>query len=88
MTTLFKNGTVFTPRGFEKRDVFVSDGKVFVNSISSFNIESADSVIDLSLIHIQMCIRDSYALPAYFHISKNRHNKDNGTAAPAPEPFH
>ena len=46
MTTLFKNGTVFTPRGFEKRDVFVSGGKVFVNSISSFNIESADRVID------------------------------------------
>ena len=47
MTTLFKNGTVFTPRGFEKRDVFVSNGKVFVNSLSSLNIESADSVVDL-----------------------------------------
>lgn len=46
MTTLFKNGTVFTPRGFEKRDVFVSNGKVFVNSLSSLNIESADSVVD------------------------------------------
>lgn len=46
MTTLFKNGTVFTPRGFEKRDVFVSDGKVFVNSLSSLNMESADRAID------------------------------------------
>lgn len=46
MTTLFKNGTVFTPRGFEKRDVFVADGKVFVNSLSSLNIDRADRVID------------------------------------------
>lgn len=46
MTTLFKNGTVFTPRGFEKRDVFVSDGKVFVNSLSSLNIDRADRIVD------------------------------------------
>ena len=47
MTTLFKNGTVFTPRGIRKREtVFVSNGKVFVNSLSSLNIESADSVVD------------------------------------------
>lgn len=29
MTTLLKNATVYTPTGFEKKDVFVSNGKVF-----------------------------------------------------------
>lgn len=46
MTTLLKNGTVFTPLGFEKKDVFVSNGKVFVDSISAFDMNRADSVID------------------------------------------
>lgn len=46
MTTLFKNGTVYTSSGFEKKDVFVSKGKVFVNSISSTDMESADTTID------------------------------------------
>lgn len=48
MTTLLKNGTVFTPLGFEKKDVFVSNGKVFVDSISSLDIDHADSIIDCS----------------------------------------
>lgn len=44
MTTLFKNATVFTPAGFEKRDVFVSGGSVFVNTIP----DSYDNLIDCS----------------------------------------
>lgn len=44
MTTLFKNATVYTPAGFEKRDVFVSGGSVFVNSIP----DSYDNLIDCS----------------------------------------
>lgn len=44
MTTLFKNATVFTPAGFEKRDVFVSGGSVFVNAIP----DSYDHLIDCS----------------------------------------
>ncbi len=48
MTTLLKNGTVFTPLGFEKKDVFVSSGKVFVDSISSLDIDRTDSIIDCS----------------------------------------
>ncbi len=46
MTTLLKNGTIYTPSGFEKKDVFISKGKVFVNSISSTDIESTDTIID------------------------------------------
>ena len=46
MATLFKNGSVYTPSGFVKKDLFVSKGKVFVNSISSTDIESADTIID------------------------------------------
>lgn len=42
MTTLFKNATVLTPAGFEKRDVFVSGGSVFVNAVPS----SYDNLID------------------------------------------
>ena len=44
MTTLFKNATVYTPAGFEKRDVFVSGGSVFVNTIP----DSYDNLIDCS----------------------------------------
>lgn len=46
MTTLLKNGTVFTPLGFERKDVFVSNGKLFVDSISSLDMNRADRIID------------------------------------------
>lgn len=46
MTTLLKNGTVFTPKGFEKKDILLSSGKVFVDSLSALEINSADSIID------------------------------------------
>lgn len=46
MTTLLKNGTVFTPLGFERKDVFVSNGKLFVDSISSSDMNRADRIID------------------------------------------
>lgn len=46
MTTLLKNGTVFTPLGFEKKDVFVSNGKVFVSAASSLDMNRAGRVID------------------------------------------
>ena len=46
MSTLFKNGSVYTSSGFKKKDVFVSNGKVFVNSISSTDKASADNIID------------------------------------------
>ena len=45
MTTLLKNATVFTPNGFEKLDLAISGGSVFVNGINSLDMESAD-VID------------------------------------------
>lgn len=48
MTTLLKNATVFTPTGFEKKDVFISNGKVFVDAISSLNSESFDWTMDCS----------------------------------------
>lgn len=46
MTTLLKNGMVFTPLGFEKKDVFVSNGTVFVGSASSFDTNCADRIVD------------------------------------------
>lgn len=46
MTTLLKNANVFTPHGFEKKDVFVSNGMLFVNSTSSLNTESFDMILD------------------------------------------
>ena len=46
MTTLLKNGMIFTPTGFEKKDVFVSNGKVFVSSISSLDMQRADRIVD------------------------------------------
>ena len=45
MTTLLKNATVFTSNGFEKCDLVVSGGSVFVNGIDSLDMNSAD-VID------------------------------------------
>ena len=45
MTTLLKNATVFTSNGFEKCDLVLSGGSVFVNGKDSFDMESAD-VID------------------------------------------
>ena len=46
MTTLLKNGMVLTPLGFEKKDVFVSNGKVFVSSTDTFDTDHASSIID------------------------------------------
>lgn len=45
MTTLLKNATVFTSNGFEKCDLILSGGSVFVNGNDSLDMESAD-VID------------------------------------------
>ena len=45
MTTLLKNATVFTSNGFEKCDLVLSGGSVFVNGIDSLDMNSAD-VID------------------------------------------
>ena len=41
MTTLLKNATVFTSNGFEKRDLVISGGSVFVNGIDSLDMNSA-----------------------------------------------
>lgn len=46
MTTLLKNGMVFTPLGFEKKDVFVSNGTVFVGSATSFDTNRAGRIVD------------------------------------------
>ena len=46
MTTLLKNGTIFTPLGFVKKDVFVSNGKVFVDSLNSLDLNHTDRIID------------------------------------------
>ncbi len=46
MTTLLKNGMVLTPLGFEKKDVFVSNGNVFVSSTDTFDTDHASSIID------------------------------------------
>ena len=35
MTMLLKNAEVFTPEGFKPRDLFISDGKVFVLAADS-----------------------------------------------------
>lgn len=46
MITLLKNGTIFSSAGFEKKDIFISNGKVFVNSVSSLDMNRADRIID------------------------------------------
>lgn len=46
MTTLLKNGMVLTPLGFTKKDVFVSNGKVFVSSTDTLDNNHADRIID------------------------------------------
>lgn len=46
MTTLLKNGTIFTPLGFVKKDVFVSNGKVFADSLNSLDLNHTDRIID------------------------------------------
>ena len=46
MITLLKNGTFFSSAGFEKKDIFISNGKVFVNSVSSLDMNRADRIID------------------------------------------
>ena len=45
MTTLLQNATVFTSNGFEKCDLVLSGGSVFVNGNDSFDMNCAD-VID------------------------------------------
>ena len=42
MTTLLKNATVFTPNGFEKCDLILSGGSVFVNGNDSLDMACAD----------------------------------------------
>lgn len=46
MTTLLKNGMVYTPLGLVKKDVFVSNGKVFVSSADTLDYDHADRIID------------------------------------------
>ena len=46
MGFLLRNGFVYMPEGFRKADVFVSGERVFVDSISSEDINSADRIID------------------------------------------
>ena len=46
MITLLKNGTIFSSAVFEKKDIFISNGKVFVNSVSSLDMNRADRIID------------------------------------------
>ncbi len=46
MTTLLKNATVFTANGFEKCDLFLSNGSVFVNGNNSLDMNRADSIVD------------------------------------------
>ena len=41
MTTLLKNATVFTSNRFEKCDLVISGGSVFVNGIDSLDMNSA-----------------------------------------------
>lgn len=46
MSTLFKNATVYTECGFEKKDVFVSSNCMTLVSESSFDNDAVDCVID------------------------------------------
>ena len=46
MTMLLKNAEVFTPEGFKPRDLFLSDGKVFVLSAGSSETGKASRIID------------------------------------------
>lgn len=48
MKTLFRNANVYTPQGFELRDVFVSNGEVFAVSANADTemSEHADRIID------------------------------------------
>lgn len=46
MTTLLKNANVYTPQGFERQDVFVSNGKVFAGAEAAKNSELADRIVD------------------------------------------
>lgn len=45
MTTLLKNAKVYTPQGFERQDVFVSNGKIFAGKTMQ-NAGLADRTID------------------------------------------
>lgn len=47
MTMLLKNAAVFTPTGFEKEDLFISDGRVFVLADGAA-LADADRIIDCS----------------------------------------
>lgn len=46
MTMLLKNAEVFTPEGFKPRDLFISDGKVFVLAADSSETTDAVRIID------------------------------------------
>ncbi len=66
MTTLFKNATVYTPAGFEKRDVFVSGGSVFVDAVpSSYDdlIDCTDKVIVPGFTDVHVHFRE----PGFFY---------------------
>ena len=43
MITLLKNGTIFSSAGFEKKDIFISNGKVFCQLRQLFRYESRRS---------------------------------------------
>ncbi len=66
MTTLFKNATVFTPAGFEKRDVFVSGSSVFVDAVPSGYetlIDCTDMVIVPGFTDVHVHFRE----PGFFY---------------------
>ena len=67
--TVLKNGKVYTPAGFVKKDVFVFDGKVFVDSIASLDMASAavmdcaDKVIVPGFTDVHVHLRE----PGFFY---------------------
>lgn len=82
MTTLLKNGTIFTSHGLMQRDVFVSNGKVFVDSLDALTIQPADSIVDCTnqviipgFVDVHVHLRE----PGFFY----KESIASGTAAAA-----
>lgn len=79
MTTILKDGMVYTPAGFVKKDIFISDGKIVVDSFDSANagavVDCADKIIVPGFTDVHVHLRE----PGFFY----KETIASGTAAAA-----